>query len=135
MRPLGTFGLTDGDERLFQQLLQVRLPDVDDVVNVGGPSKQRVIVAAARGARRPQRSMWSVREHAVMEVPPEQTELPELVGNVLPDVCDDAVGTDDDFFALLVLVRRLLARRSFSGGGRVGLSQLVTGDQLVTCHL
>ena len=46
MRPLGALGMADGDQRLLQQLLQVRLPDVDDVVDVGRAAERRMVVLA-----------------------------------------------------------------------------------------
>ena len=100
MRSLRAFRMADRDERLLQQLLQIRLPHVDDVVDVRGAAEQRVVAFAAGRARRPERSVRPRREHAIVEILPEQPELPELVGDVLADVGDDAVRSDDDLLAL-----------------------------------
>src|SRR4051812_45013740 len=101
MRTLRALGMPDGDERLLQQLLQVRLADVDDVVDVRGAAKLRMPALAAIRARRPQRPSRQrlVAEHAIVKVLPEETELPELIRDVLADVGDDAIRADDDFLA------------------------------------
>ena len=46
-----------------------------------------------------------------MEVLAEQAELPKLIGDVLADVGDDSIGTDDDFVlnVFLVLFSSLVA--------------------------
>ena len=45
MRPLGAFGMPHVDQRLLQQLLEVRLPHVDHVVDVGRAAERRMIGA------------------------------------------------------------------------------------------
>src|SRR5437016_3469056 len=95
--------MADVNQRLLEQLLQVRLPDVDDVVDVRSAAEIRMIALAAFGARRPQRSRRQrlLAEDVVVKVLAEQPELPELIRDVLANVGDDAVGPDDDLFALL----------------------------------
>ena len=51
VRPLRAFRMAHGDERLLQQLLEIRLPDVDHVVDVRGAAIRRM-VGCAIGARR-----------------------------------------------------------------------------------
>src|SRR5437867_5737837 len=103
MRPLGPFRMADGHERLLQQLLQIRLPDVDDVVDVRRAAEHRMVAFAACRARRPQRSLWAILEDAIVEILSKQSKLPELVRDVLADVRDDAVRTHDDFFTLFAV--------------------------------
>jgi len=68
MRLLRALGMADGDQRLFEQLLEIRLPDVDDVVDVGRATKQRVIAATVCGGRRPERPVRSIDKDAVVKV-------------------------------------------------------------------
>ena len=53
VRALGALGMADVDQRLLQQLLQVRLPHVDHVVDVGGAAKQRMVARAVADSSSP----------------------------------------------------------------------------------
>ncbi len=57
MRSVRGLRMTNGQERLLQQLLQVGLPDIDDVVDIRGAAERRVIGSAVRIACGPQRSL------------------------------------------------------------------------------
>ena len=59
--------------------------------------RRRVALVRGRGPQRTPARLLSDEE--VPEVAPEQAEFPELVGDVFPDVGDDAVRSDDDLFA------------------------------------
>ena len=94
----------------LEQRLQVHLPRVDDVVDALRVAERRRVGVAVAGRRRPERPAVGLRrEAAIAEIAAEQAELPELVGDVLADVGDDAVRADDDFLARFVVV--WLARR------------------------
>jgi hypothetical protein len=84
VRPLGAFRIPDGDERLLQQLLEVRLADVDHVVDVRRAAEGRMRGGALRAARGPQRTARAIDERPVVKVAPEQPQLPELVAMSLP---------------------------------------------------
>ena len=106
-RPLGLLGVAERPQRLLQQLLQIRLPDVDDVVGRRRAAERRMRRVAGRFGRRPQHAAIRTRaELAVVEIAAEQPELPELVRDVLADVGDGAVRSDDDLLALFVLALR-----------------------------
>src|SRR5258705_13254474 len=99
MRALRPFRVADRNERLLQQLLQIRLPDVDDVVDVRGAAEHRVLTLAAGRARRPERSLRPLLKYPVMEILSKKPELPELVRDVLADIRHDAIRPDDDLLA------------------------------------
>ena len=46
MRAVGALRVAHGNQRLLQQLLQIRLPHVDDVVDVRRAAEERMIVLA-----------------------------------------------------------------------------------------
>src|SRR5512147_1827747 len=111
MRTLGTFRMADSNQRLLQQLLQVGLTNVDDVVDIGGAAEERVLALAAGGRGGPQgRLSAGIDEYAVMKVTTEEAKLPELIRDVLPDIGDDAVRSDDDLLTLLVVLHVLGGR-------------------------
>ena len=93
----------DRRKRLLQQLLQIRLPRVDDVVDGRGAPERRRAARAAAGIDVVAHSgrHRGALEDAVVEVPAEQAELPELIRDVLADVGDRAVGSHDHFLARL----------------------------------
>src|ERR1051325_10609776 len=100
MRTFGALRVTDRNQRLLQQLLQVRLPDVDDVIHIRGPTEERMAALPATRTRCPQRPLRAALEYAVLKILAEQSKLPELIGDVLPDVGNDAIRADDDFFPI-----------------------------------
>src|SRR3989454_10727917 len=92
--------MSEGAKRLAEQGLQIHLPRVDDVVNaarVPEGRRRRIALMRCRGPQRMPARLLS--EEAVPEIASEQAEFPELVGDVFADVGDDAVRSDDDFFA------------------------------------
>ena len=99
---LGLLRMAKRVERLLEQRLQIHLPRVDDVERPFAASERwRARVAFGR-RRRPQRPAVRLRrESAVLEIAAEETELPELVRDVLADVGHDAVRPHDHFFARL----------------------------------
>ena len=122
VRPFRGLGMAGGHERLLQQLLKMRLPDIDDVVDVGSAAERRMVVFAVSGAGGPERAVRPICKHAVVKVAAEQTELPELIGDVLADICHDAVGSHDDFlalacFLLLIVVASVCKRSLFEALG------------------
>ncbi len=133
MRPLRPLHMTDRKQRLLQQLLQICLPHIDHVVDVGRAPEKRMILLTVVGAGRPQRPSWPRREHAILEVAAEQSQLPELIGDVLADIRHHAVGTDDHLFALLVLIVLLVRRARFlvdlhhPAAGQAAFARLVDG--------
>src|SRR5580698_2326798 len=54
-----------------------------------------------RGGRPQRAAIRLLREQTIVEVLAEQPELPELVGDVLPDVGHDTIRPDDDLLARL----------------------------------
>src|SRR5687767_9339449 len=107
MRTLSRFGMSGRDERLLQELLQIRLAHIDHVIDVRGAPKVRVIVVAARRTGGPQRAVRPRRELPILEVTAEQAQLPELIRDVLADVGHDSVRANDYFFPLLLRFLRL----------------------------
>src|SRR4051812_23587213 len=104
-------------ERLAQERLQVHLARVDHVVDAPRVSERRRSRIALTGRGRPQLAsvrgvgFGSVRsrrtrrvEPAIAKVEAEETELPELVRQILADVGDDPVRADDHLLARLVVV-------------------------------
>ena len=101
-RPLGLFGVAERPQRLLQQLLQIRLPYVDDVVGRRRAAERRMrCVSGVSDVDHNTLPFGRDAELAVMEIAPEQPELPELVRDVLADVGDGAVRPDDHFLALV----------------------------------
>ena len=75
------------------------------VVDASGLSERRRQGLAILGRGRPEDAAIGLRgEAAIEKVAAKKAELPELVGDVFADVGDDAVRSDDDFFALLTVV-------------------------------
>ena len=109
-RSLGLPRVAHRRERLLQQLLQVRLADVDDVVGRAGAAEGRMRRRVVRGLPTSspraagRRRAW---QRAGNEVPAEQAELPELVRDVFADVGDGAVRAHDDLLASLIIARRV----------------------------
>ena len=100
-RALGFVAMAERGQRLLQQLLQIALPRVDHVVDGMGAAERRPVgpIAAGRRRRRPQRVAGEAgAEGPVVEVLPEQSELPELIGDVLADVGDGAVRSRRSLF-------------------------------------
>src|SRR5580765_7871652 len=106
-RVLGFLRVSECPERLTEQRLEIRLTRVDDVEDPRRMTKWRCARLAAGRRGRPERAtIGLLGKAAIVEVLAEESELPELVGDVLADVGDDAVGTDDD-----LLARRFIGRR------------------------
>src|SRR5262245_2967818 len=101
MGALGSLRMSNSNQRLLEQLLKIRLSDVDDVVDVCRSAVAWMIRETILAARRPQRTVGAFREDAVLEITAEQPELPELIRDVFADVGDDTVGPDDDLLTLL----------------------------------
>ena len=102
---LGFRRVTERPQRLAEQRLQIHLSRIDDVEDARGVAERRrarIPVVRRRGPERPAVSLR--REQAIAKVEPEQPELPELVREILADVCHDAVRADDHFLARLVIV-------------------------------
>src|SRR5574342_120829 len=104
MRALGALRMSNGDERLLEQLLQIGLPHVDDVVDVRRAAEWRMLAHPVLTDRGPERSVSTIRKHPVLEVAPEQPELPELIRDVLADIGDHAIRTDDDLLPLVTFL-------------------------------
>src|SRR5690349_1886023 len=109
--------MSQRSERLREQRLQIHLPRVDHVVDAGGSAECGYAVRLARiGRRCPQLPTTGLHfELPVMEVAPEQAEFPELVGDVLSDIRDDAVRPDDHLlarFLVLVVFARAISIRT-----------------------
>ena len=116
-RAVGPLGEAGAPDRLLDDLLRVRLPHVDDVDDArrrspNRPSRRRVgplgVVArpvegrhAVGGDELRVAERRDVRGHLVLEVDPEDAELPELVGDVLAGVGDGAVRADEDLVGVL----------------------------------
>ena len=96
-------------------LLQVALAGVDDVDHPLGAAEGRVLVGAARGVGLPDPLLLP---EAVAEVAAEQAELPELVGDVLADVGDGAVGAHDHLVGVLEAGELRRCRRAASPSSR-----------------
>ena len=99
--PLETQRLQGGPHHI----LEVRLPDIDDVVNLVRTAKRGSIGRSAIGHRHPSAFRRRDLGRPVSEVlAREQSELPQLVGNVLADIGDGSVRAHDH----LVRIRRFL---------------------------
>jgi len=100
-RILGFDGMSERPQRLAEQRLQVHLTRVDDIVNPLRVAERRRRLSIV-GRRGPQFAAVPLREVSpVLEVAAEQPQLPELVREILADVGDDAVRSDDYLFARL----------------------------------
>ncbi len=134
-RILGLAGMAERPQRLAEECLQIHLPRIDDVVNARRPSERQSAGIGLARRRRPQRLAVPLNvaqsggpypphtqsggscpldiELAIVEVASEQTELPELIGEVFADVGHDTVRTDDHLLAALLCVPcvRLLSLR------------------------
>ena len=94
-------------------VLQIRLPDVDDIVNARAVAKRRGRAAGGRRiGRDPQLAAIGIaHERAIVEILAQQAEFPELIGDVLADISDRAVGTHDH----LAVFRTGIARERRGG--------------------
>src|SRR5215510_5171880 len=91
-------------ERLLEQLLQVRLANIDHVVCGRGASKMRRRALGGLGRRGPERgSIELPAEASIEEVATQETEFPELIGDVLADVRDGTVRADDHLLAIFIV--------------------------------
>ncbi len=85
----------EGPQPLDDDLLKIGLPGVDDIVDLAGLSEAGD--GRAGDVRRyPEGPVAVDSEWLIIEIPAEEAEFPELVGDVLPDVGDRSVGPDDD---------------------------------------
>jgi hypothetical protein len=115
-RAVGPVGEPGAPDRFLDDLLRVGLPHVDDVDDgVAAPvAALRLRVGPLRVVARPAErghavggdelrvaERRDVRRHLVLEVDPEEAELPELVGDVLAGVGDGAVRADEDLVGVL----------------------------------
>src|SRR5262245_50956094 len=116
VRSLCTLRVPDGYQCLLEQLLKVRLSNVDHVVHVRRTAVARVVGKAICAGGRPQRTIRSFREDTILKITSQQPELPELIGDVLADVSDDPIGPYDDFFSLLDVVLGLRWRLAWELG-------------------
>ena len=93
---VGGFGVAHAAEGGDDVVLRVVLAGVDDVVDVVGVAEEGVRGFAVGGGD-PAGVRGVFVEFFVAEVfAGEETELPEVVGDVFADVGDGAVGADDD---------------------------------------
>ena len=83
---------------------------------------------------RPQRPSRPAREHAVVEILPEQPQLPELVGDVLADVGDRAVRSHDDLLALFVCVPRFIILARVAAVALGGLARVLNRHHPAACE-
>src|SRR5262245_54159487 len=121
MRSLRPFRVTDSNQRLLEQLLKIRLPNVNDVVDVRRATVRRVVGHAVRAARRPEWTLRPLGEHAILKVAAEQSEFPELIRDVLADIGDDAVRANDDFLTLFLVVLAVALVTCSLGAGFLGV--------------
>ena len=111
MAALGALGVAQGGDRRLHHPLRVRLADVDDVEHLARVAERRRGGLAGVAGRAPEDVAVGIGAvAAVPEVPVDEAQLPELVGDVLARVRDDSIGPDDD----LVLVEL-----SLGGVGRL----------------
>ncbi len=82
------------EQALDDDVLQIRLPDIDDVVYGVPMTEGRMIASASR--RRGDPDVSGGIEQFVLEVLVQQADFPQLIGDVLADIGHRAVGSDDD---------------------------------------
>src|SRR5262249_37790048 len=92
-------------QRLAEKRLEVHLPGIDDVVDAARMAEGRVRRLAVARCCRPERVACLLRgKQSILKVAAEQTEFPELIGDVLADIGDDAVRSDDHLLAGLAVL-------------------------------
>src|ERR1700751_4112049 len=95
--------VAEGTQSRRDYLLGIGLPRIHHVEDFVGVAERRRACVAALACGDP--GFVSVRVRVkplVVKIAVEEAELPEVVGDVLSDVCDRAIGSDDDFgFGLL----------------------------------
>src|SRR5262249_2365377 len=105
------FVVTQTAKRLENRALRLGLAGVDDVIKFG-PVATRRGVPPPVDRRDPALVVVRIAEElAVSEVASQQAELPHVVSDILPDIADRAVGTNDDF---LILFRNAFFVRAFT---------------------
>ena len=100
-RMLHLIFVSQAEESLTNDVLEIRLADVDDVIH-GLPVTERRMNRFS-GSRRRDPDVSPAIQMTVVEVLIEESELPELVRDVLADVRDGSVGSDDDLVIVVSL--------------------------------
>ena len=98
-RPPRLIFIAEAEQSLLDDVLQVRLADIDDVVHGLAAAKGRVILTAAGRCRHP--NIMGIIKNFIFEILVEQSYFPELVGNVFADVRHRAIGSDNDFVVFM----------------------------------
>src|SRR5579883_1343232 len=91
--------VTESKESLNDDILQIRLPDIDDVVHRMTAAERRMILAAAGRYRRP--DIGRGIEQFVLKVLVQQADFPELIRYVFADIRHRTIRTDDDFVVVV----------------------------------
>ena len=99
----GLLGVAKAAESLNDVGLGIGLARIDDVVDGLGAAEAGVVCLSGFGGD-PALAVGIAEERTVGEVASEETEFLEVVGDVLANVGDGAVGADDD---LGIFVRAL----------------------------
>ena len=110
---VGGLGEAHAAQRGDDVVLRVVLAGVDDVVDGVGVAEGGAAGIAGAGGRDPAGVRRIVVELFVAEVlAGQQAELPEVVGDVLADIGDGAVGADDDLGVFVGALRVTYPRRA-----------------------
>src|SRR5262245_44946010 len=91
--------ISQAEESLADDILEIRLAAMDDVVHGFAVTECRMNWLSGGGRSDP--DVASAIEMPVLEVLIEEPELPELVRDVLTDVCDGPIGSDDDLVVVI----------------------------------
>ena len=105
----GLLGETELAQAGHDDVLEIALARIDDVVDARGVAERGPARRLGLGGRDPDHVPAVFLPGPVVEILPQQAELPELVGDVLADVGDGAVRAHDD---LVVFVRGIARKRS-----------------------
>src|SRR5215469_8404109 len=89
------FFVSESDQALNDDVLQIGLPDINYVIDGVAAAKIRVIASAAGGHRGPDVARFI--EHFILEVLIEKSDFPQLVGDVFSDIRNRAVRSDNNF--------------------------------------
>src|ERR1019366_1984030 len=92
----GLLRITEQPEGFDHGVLRIGLTRVNDVVNRRNAAEVRMIALAVLGRNPHLPPLGIAVEFAITEVQAQQAELPKMIGNVLANVADFAVGTHDD---------------------------------------
>ncbi len=103
-RVIGLLVITQRAQAGYHNILQIRLPRVDHVVHQLAttefrPARRLRLVGADKDRVTVKLSPWPI-----IEIFAEQAELPKLVGDVLADIGNRVVGTNDDLAVVGILI-------------------------------